>query len=275
MALTGKALEEWKKKNFNTNITVDQSQIDALNDRKTPQGNFDYYKKNGANEMEVESLNRFYGKDKVAAAGIGVKPTTMTPGRGGNPDSPNNRENRADEPYSQRPNAREDRGPTPAPVKPTPSWHGQSPFGPTTPKPTTPPYVGPGARGQNPFGPSTPKPTTPPYVGPGARGQSPFGPSTPPDRAQNPDRIPPANPGFRGQNPFGPSTPRPTPSPGYVGPGARGQSPFGPSTPRPTPTPTPGVPGFRGQNPFGPPKAPSTPAPNANTRENRVSSIMA
>jgi hypothetical protein len=262
MALKGKAAEDWKKKNYNNNITVDQSQIDALNLRKTPEANFEYYSKNGANEMEVESLNRFYGKDKVAAAGIGVKSTFP------NPDRPNTREDRL-QPTPGRPNDREDRGPTPAPNPTKPGFRNNPPFGPTTPKPTTPPYVGPGARGQNPFGPSTPKPTTPPYVGPGARGQSPFGPIAPPDRAQSPDRIPPANPGFRGQSPFGPSTPRPTPSPGYVGPGARGQSPFGPSTPRPTPTPTPGVPGFRGQNPFSPPKSPGTPPPNANTREGR------
>lgn len=174
MALTGKALEEWKKKNFNTNITVDQSQIDALNSRKTPQGNFDYYSKNGANEMEVESLNRFYGKDKVAAAGIGVKP------KGNDPDRPNTREDRL-VPDRDRPNAREDR-PTPTPT-PTPGFRNQyPPFGPSTPRPIGPP------QGNTPgFREKMPNPLRPPVV--------------PPDRGQNPDRVIPPNPGFRGSMP--------------------------------------------------------------------------
>ena len=79
----------YKAANYDTNITVDQSQIDVLNSRGTPESNFAYYKKNGASAMELESLNRFYGKDKVAAAGIGVRPivphgaSVVPPDRGG------------------------------------------------------------------------------------------------------------------------------------------------------------------------------------------------
>lgn len=162
----------WKAANYNSGITVDQSQIDTLNSRGTPQGNFDYYKQNGANAMEVESLNRFYGKDAVAAAGVSVRPNVP---HGASVVPP-------------------DRAQDPARVVPAnpPSWHGQSPFGPSTPRPTpTPGYVGPGARGQSPFGPSTPRPTPAPRPAvPGFRGSSPnplrpapAAPTTQPPRA--------------------------------------------------------------------------------------------
>ena len=81
----------YKAANYDTNITVDQSQIDALKSRGTPESNFEHYKKNGASAVEVEALNRFYGKDKVAAAGIGVRPivphgaSVVPPDRGGDP----------------------------------------------------------------------------------------------------------------------------------------------------------------------------------------------
>ena len=78
-SLTPSEQADWKKNNFSKSPTVSQKQIDVLNSRGTPQANFDYYKKNGANAEEIESLNRFYGKDKTAAAGIKLNTPTAPP----------------------------------------------------------------------------------------------------------------------------------------------------------------------------------------------------
>jgi hypothetical protein len=139
-SLTPSAQADWKKNNFNLNVNVPQSQIDTLNSRKTPEGNFAYYKQHGANDVEREALNRFYGKSATdQALGTGVP-------AGGNPDNPNNREGRI-VPDPMRPNAREDRpgsslGPITHPGGDM--WHNESPFGPRRPG-VTPPAGGPSA----------------------------------------------------------------------------------------------------------------------------------
>jgi len=66
--LSPKEQADWKKKNYNMGINVSQDTIDAMNSRKTPEGNFDYFKKNAPSAEEREGLNRFYGTDKVNAA---------------------------------------------------------------------------------------------------------------------------------------------------------------------------------------------------------------
>jgi hypothetical protein len=66
--LSPKEQADWKKKNYDMGINVSQGTIDDMNSRKTPEGNFDYYKKNKPNAEQREGLNRFYGTDKVNAA---------------------------------------------------------------------------------------------------------------------------------------------------------------------------------------------------------------
>jgi len=194
---------DWKKNNYDLSINVPQSNIDTLNSNQTFEGNVAHYKKSGLDPVSREAMNRFYGVDRVKGVFGDATPTTMTPGRGGDPDSPNNRENRADEPESQRPNAREDRGPT-----------------------------------------------------------------VPQDRGPNPNRVPPV----RGITPYVPPAVGPAvlpPPPTVRVPPTASITP-GPTTPAPTPSATSRFPGVN-----IPTKPLNTPAPNANTRENRVTSLMA
>jgi hypothetical protein len=142
----------YKAANYDTNITVDQSQIDALKSRGTPESNFDYYKKNGANATEFEALNRFYGKDKVAAAGISASGSIST-----NPDTVN-REREGS--ISTNPDTRNREGASPAP---TPGFRGGQTW------PTAPAPIAPVDRAQDPARVPTP----------GFRSQSPFTPKAP------------------------------------------------------------------------------------------------
>ena len=74
--LSPKEQADWKKKNYDMGINVSQGTIDDMTSRKTPEGNFEYFKKNKPNAEQREGLNRFYGTERVNSAldGGGAKP---------------------------------------------------------------------------------------------------------------------------------------------------------------------------------------------------------
>jgi hypothetical protein len=80
MALKGKALEDWKKKNFNMNVKVTEAQLDKLRKEGTPTKAIAKYK----NDPKMrEALNRFYGKDRInKAIGSGTGSTKPPGGPG-------------------------------------------------------------------------------------------------------------------------------------------------------------------------------------------------
>ena len=85
MALKGKALEDWKKKNFNMNVKVTEAQLNKLRKEGTPTKAIAKYKDD---PKMREALNRFYGKDRVnKAIGSGTgssnpKKPNLPPGKG-------------------------------------------------------------------------------------------------------------------------------------------------------------------------------------------------
>jgi hypothetical protein len=70
--------EQWRKKNFNTNINVPKSAIDKLMKGGTPSTNIKKYA--GTNDRVMrEAMNRFYGKGwESKASGSTSKPSTPT-----------------------------------------------------------------------------------------------------------------------------------------------------------------------------------------------------
>jgi hypothetical protein len=134
--------KKWKASNYDTNITVSQSAIDELKSRGTKEANIAYYKKHGATTEQREALNRFYGKGTISSSVIADS------------SAPNIRENRAQAPDPNRPNAREDRSSSVGTPKNTPppkinAPGGRSGIGAGTP---TPNRAAPGGRSGNPFG---------------------------------------------------------------------------------------------------------------------------